>query len=100
MRDSLFDPRGPSAILAAVSLVSAQVESIKHRFVQVNGIKRHITAPSENLCKFRPCVMAINRAKSSCLRPPTKMVHVSIPAGHLRDFFGLHLIQELVNGRG
>ena len=47
MRDSLFDPRGVSATLAAMSLVSAQIESIKHRFVQVNGIRMHIAEQGE-----------------------------------------------------
>jgi hypothetical protein len=86
-----------------MSLVSAQIESIKHRFVQVDGIKMHIAAPSESLCKFKYVEFS---GHASCDQPgqsrPTpagKNGHAGIPAGHLRDFLGLHLIQELVNGR-
>jgi hypothetical protein len=48
-QDAAFplDLRGVSAILAAMPLVPAQIESIKHRFVQANGIKIHIAEQGE-----------------------------------------------------
>jgi hypothetical protein len=42
-----FDSRGVSVTLAAMSAISAQVTSIKHRFIQVNGIKMHIAEQGE-----------------------------------------------------
>src|SRR5271155_1627561 len=42
-----FDTRGAYATLVAVSVNSAQITSVKHRFVQVNGIKMHIAEQGE-----------------------------------------------------
>jgi hypothetical protein len=43
----LYAHFGVSVTLAAMSLVLAQIESIRHRFVQVNGIKMHIAEQGE-----------------------------------------------------
>jgi hypothetical protein len=61
-----------------MSLVSAQIESIKHRFVQVDGIKMHIAAPSESLCKFKDVEFSGHAScdqpgQSSCPRLWAKM---------------------------
>jgi len=42
-----FDTRGAYATLVAVSVNSAQITSVKHRFIQVNGIKMHIAEQGE-----------------------------------------------------
>ena len=42
-----FDLRGVPAKFAAMLPISDQIKSIKHRFMQVNGIKMHIAEQGE-----------------------------------------------------
>jgi hypothetical protein len=42
-----FDSPDVSVAFAWMSAISAQVTSIKHRFIQVNGIKMHIAEQGE-----------------------------------------------------
>jgi pimeloyl-ACP methyl ester carboxylesterase len=42
-----FGSRGASDTLAIMLPISAQLTSIKHRFIQANGIKMHITEQGE-----------------------------------------------------
>src|ERR1700692_4373314 len=42
-----FESSDVSVTFAAMSAISGQVTSIKHRFIQVNGIKMHIAEQGE-----------------------------------------------------